>query len=387
MDIEKALELFRSAETILSSKPPSAALAHTYVGLSSAALYGLQTTEGLQASARGIEIGKQLGREGLSATATALHGWLLWASGRLADGEQLIHRAWETADRLDHPTLGFVSTWMQAFVAETILDPRAGEAACDRELSRMRTSASLTQRDILTLHRDMLQAWRGDVTGLSAPAVPVGADVEVTIDVREQFLAYHLGDWPRAEELCRFALNHRRSAGNWLEIAATAHTLAWTLRMQGKLDEIEAVLGPCLPHTSGKFVGAELMERPELAVAFAQSGRLDEAHTQIAGCRLVLDEGEDWRGRGGFVRWAEGVVEAASGNYERAWHSFEEAATALSRYEAVIEHAEAHFWWGRALMEAGERSAALDKFETAVEIYRGSGAGQPFIDRVEAASS
>ncbi len=387
MDIDRALELFRAAESVLVRKPESPALGHTYVGLASAALYALRTDEGLVASARGMEIAQRIGREGLMATATALHGWLTWSSGRLAEGERLIDLAWETAERLDHPTLGFVSTWMQAFVAETILDPRAGEAACDRELSRLRTNASPTQRDILTLHRDMLKAWRGDVSGLATPAMAVGADVEVTIDVREQFLAYHLGDWKRAEELCRYALEHRRTASNWLEIAATSHTLAWTLRAQGKLDEIEAVLAPCLPHTSGKFVGGELMERPELAVVCAETGRIEEAQTLIAGCRLAMDGEEDWRGRGGFVDWAEAVVAAGAGRFEDADNLFASSVASLTRYEAVIELAESLLWWGIVLKRTGENSRALDNFGAAVDVYKRAEAGRAFIDRVEAAAS
>jgi hypothetical protein len=37
--------------------------------------------------------------------------------------------------------------------------------------------------------------------------------------------------------------------------------------------------------------------------------------------------------------------------------------------------------------ESGERTKALDKFSAAVDVYRESRTGQPFIDRVEAAAS
>jgi hypothetical protein len=41
--------------------------------------------------------------------------------------------------------------------------------------------------------------------------------------------------------------------------------------------------------------------------------------------------------------------------------------------------------WGRALLAAGHRDRALEKFDEAIELYRRVGAGQPWIDYVEAA--
>ena len=38
--------------------------------------------------------------------------------------------------------------------------------------------------------------------------------------------------------------------------------------------------------------------------------------------------------------------------------------------------------WGRALLAAGHRDRALEKFDEALELYRRVGAGQPWIDRV-----
>src|SRR5205823_159007 len=142
-------------EAILEKHGPSAALAHTYVGLASATLYGLRTDEGLAAATKAVEIATDLAREGIRATALALKGFHTWARGGLAEGVRLLDEGWEAADRLDHPTLGFISTWMAVFIGEMICDPRPAERWCERELSRPRTLESPTQRVILKLHRDM----------------------------------------------------------------------------------------------------------------------------------------------------------------------------------------------------------------------------------------
>jgi hypothetical protein len=110
-------------------------------------------------------------------------------------------------------------------------------------------------------------------------------------------------------------------------------------------------------------------------------GRLDDAAKQISICRQIMSEGEDWRGAAGYVAVAEGVVEAARGNFP--------AAIQLLRTGHAIQHSfhslhESYSLqcWGRALAAAGEVVDAAEKFDAAIELHRTRGAGPRAIEWV-----
>jgi len=64
---------------------------------------------------------------------------------------------------------------------------------------------------------------------------------------------------------------------------------------------------------------------------------------------------------------------------------FEKSIFILKRYCLPWDEADTLYHWGLALNKAGGYSEANEKFDAAIEIYRGHGAGQRWIDRVEAA--
>lgn len=380
MDIDRALEYFRAAEAALARYPESAALGHTYIGLASAAIYAVRSDEGLAAAERALEIARSIGNRGLEATAVAIAGWHTWAGGRLAAGERMLEEGWERADELDHPTLGFISTWMQILVHEMVLSPGPGAAVTERELAKPRAAAAPTQRVILRLHRDMLNAMGGNVRGLRDAHEAVGADEVVTAAIREQFDAYHRGDWQRCEALCRDAYSHRLDAANRLELCLTSHTLGWTLRLQDRLPEAASTMLACLDATAGRLLAAELIERSEAAVAAAAEGRVDEGRALVERCAAIVGNGEDWRGRAAAVDWAGGVVECAAGGAFDA--AFARAVEGYARHGAALEEAEANHWWAKALASRGEAVGAADRRDRAISIYERAGVGDAFIERV-----
>jgi tetratricopeptide (TPR) repeat protein len=68
-------------------------------------------------------------------------------------------------------------------------------------------------------------------------------------------------------------------------------------------------------------------------------------------------------------------VDTAREHYTRALEVFR-------RYRAPLEEAETLYSWGRTLIAAGERAAALEKLDGALEIYRRIGAGSAWLERV-----
>jgi class 3 adenylate cyclase len=110
--------------------------------------------------------------------------------------------------------------------------------------------------------------------------------------------------------------------------------------------------------------------------------RLDAAAEQVSRCREILAGGEDWRGLAGDVALAEGVVAAAQGIYDVADRQFESALAIHRRYHLAWLEAQTLHNWGRALLVAGDRAIAVEKFDAAIEIYRSRGAGTRFIECV-----
>jgi len=111
---------------------------------------------------------------------------------------------------------------------------------------------------------------------------------------------------------------------------------------------------------------------------------LEDAVAQVSRCRQI-SAGKDWRGLGGHLARAEGVLAATQGRDFAS--QFEKAVAILKRYSLPWDEADTLYYWGKALSGAGEYSRANEKLDAAVDVYRRHDLGQRWIDRVEAARS
>jgi hypothetical protein len=116
----------------------------------------------------------------------------------------------------------------------------------------------------------------------------------------------------------------------------------------------------------------------------ADIGDAGEALLHLQRCRQIIDGGENWRGLAGSVERAEAVVAAVQGEHAAAETHFEKAIAIFERYCLPWEEADTLQYWGRALVAAGERARAGQKFDAAIEIYRSRGAGMRFGEYVMA---
>jgi len=128
----------------------------------------------------------------------------------------------------------------------------------------------------------------------------------------------------------------------------------------------------------------ELLARSSLAIAADVDGDALQALPHLQRCREIVGAGENWFGLAGSVARAEAVVAAAQGEYAVAGAHFEKAVAIFQRYCLPWEEADTLQYWGRALLAAGERARAIEKFDAAIEIYRSRGAGTRFIECVMA---
>jgi tetratricopeptide (TPR) repeat protein len=119
----------------------------------------------------------------------------------------------------------------------------------------------------------------------------------------------------------------------------------------------------------------------EFALVEVSRGNPPEAERHLARLREIMDGPEDWRGINGRVARVEGAIAAARGDLAGAAEAFERSIGIFQHYQVVFEEAETWFVWGSALHDAGERGAALEKLDRALEIYRRIGASAQWLER------
>jgi tetratricopeptide (TPR) repeat protein len=179
-------------------------------------------------------------------------------------------------------------------------------------------------------------------------------------------------------------LERWRSAGSLLDELLVSLELARLHRFTGERAlAMQFLLRRLEICVEGGDLCHELITRAALATMAAE-GNVSEALSHLERCRQIVSAGENWFGIAGSVERAEAVVAAAQCEYSAAEAHFEKAITTFQRYCLPWEEADTLQFWGRALLEAGERRSAIEKFDAAIEIYGSRGAGMRFIDYVMA---
>ena len=190
------------------------------------------------------------------------------------------------------------------------------------------------------------------------------------------------GKWEEAEELLENEIVESRNVGDLLEVSNCRAVLATLLRVRGAARQALLVLGEAVAESRRSKLFNEMGMRPALSRANAELGQYDAAERELARCRDILAAGEDWRGRSADVVRAAAVLAAAQGRYREADGEFAKALTTYRRYSAPWEEADTLECWASALLAAGDRARAAEKFDAAIEVYRRIGAPERWIERV-----
>src|SRR5208282_1035407 len=172
-------------------------------------------------------------------------------------------------------------------------------------------------------------------------------------------------------------------AGSRNEMGDIAFFLAKIRQIRGDLAEAER-LGRIANETARQHMPEELKTGSFLGKIYAEMGHPEQAHQHLIRCREIVGNGQDWRGVSGEVACAEAVVAAAEHKYEDAEAQFKKAVLIFRRYHVPFEEAEALHYWGRALNASDEHGRANEKLDEAIEIYHRCGAGERWVERVEA---
>ena len=345
-----------------------------------AAFEGLRIERTLSASRRAMEISEHLGEAVIWVRTAIPHTGGLLAKGQLAKSLALIRRVLNEADRLNDniATTGILA--LSSSMLFWLCDPSPVSAQVRRELTRPRLAEARALRGTLI----------GSLCGLEFLGGNLGKARELAIQAPseprlEGQLAFYAGEWEQAELALGEAVRHSREAGTYIRACISSHWLARLFRVLLRHSASEAILQEnVVLCVEGPHVPLELQTRSELASLYAETQRPDLALPHADRCREIVAAGEDWRGLAGHVARAEAVVAAAQGRLDVANQQFTHAAEIYRRYQVPFEEAETLHYWGRALLTAGIGGQALEKLDLATELYQRHGAGQRWLDRVQA---
>jgi tetratricopeptide (TPR) repeat protein len=346
-----------------------------------AAMEALQVEQALALSQRAMEMSEQRGDWAVWAHSALSHAVALYASGRLKQSLSLIRRALPVAERLHDSLPGSGLAMQLGFELFWLRDPAQAVAPLEHELAQPRLTEAALLRDAIFDLLSLVEALRGN---LPVKKALIGQAQRVWLQF-EGVIAFYQGEWELADQVLAQALNKARQAGKHNPACGYRAWVASVRRVLGQYSAAETLLQENLAIViEGPHVVYEVHVRQELALIYADTGRPEQAHPHLARCREIITGGEDWRGLVGHIARAEATIAAAESRFENAQPLFAKAVEIHRRYHVPFDEAETLHYWGRALLAAGERSAALEKLDAAMELYRRHGAGERWLERVQA---
>ncbi len=393
VSLPRALAYLKKAESLLVGKEDSKTLAWLYVAMSNTCYFLGNYEDGLRWAQMAMELAKKIGSLTRLVRAVTVFGHMLFFSGRVGAGFTTLQTALSKAIEMGSPALtSEVSLTIDSALGE-IMDPlRAIEVL----LAERARSGVANRWSTLILIDDRLVK-RYLLAGKIAQAREIflktkafiedhGRDFTFESTLTDSSLALFCrveGDWQGASDRLAQSVRIFRTQENPHSAAHCLCAQGRAERFRGDLARAKALqrealeLAPHDPHL-------ELQIRPQLASLHAEMNQPDEAETVLARCREILSAGEDWRGITGNVFRAGAMIAVARGDMKSAEIEFNRAIEIFVQYQLPLEQAETLYYWGRALAKTPESRSASEKFDQAIEIYRRMGAGQPWIDRIEA---
>ena len=431
-DYAGALKHLRAAEKVLSAEPESVELGELYAAIAHAEAHALQNGPGEMVGAmRHVgEIAEKLDneflRDFLRVQSQHLQGHYLGLQGHLSEGLAREEQACDMASALKEKG-GLVSQWPEKWneylLAYSGDEPLVANETSSLQFWRVHSRAGLVnfttnccgwqllelndpvgarakherirdaQGRFLTpfLLYDLFMA--GDVAGLrqlvAAGTSALSTFNPETMPNASSMLDLADGHWPQFQEAYAERTRKFRAAGSKGFIVLANRMLLRAGRATSDLKGAESLAGEALQIslTSGA-VKYEFYSRAELSLLCAQTGRLSEAGLHLARCREILADGEDWRGLAGRAFLAEAVLAAGSGRHEEAEAHFSRAVERFHNLTLPWDEAEAFEMWAGACQRfhrgRSRRSFISEKLGSARAVYERIGAGQPWLDRLDA---
>ena len=375
-DYTLARTYLRKAESGLSASQNPRLWASLYMGLSDVAWELARADEGFAASAHAMEICERLGDELLWVGAAIAHACSLNSGGRQAEGFSLLTQAWQKADSLDNAAAASIAASQICYHHALLWNPTEGEGWARRELSRGRLAQAPG------LRKDLIHCLSHSYlcTGKALETRRLATQAKCLLV--EAIVTFYYSDWEEAERVfCRDLEVQGQLTGRPVQEFFAMLWLARLHRASDRLSEAEVLLKRALAIIDGQILHLEIDVRSELALVYGEMEDSKKAQPHLARIREIVASGENWAGLGGHVKRAEGAVAAADQRFEEMRQQFESAVEIARRYQVPWDEAEAFFCWGCANMSMEQCETAVEKFDSAVEIYQHIGASKRWIDR------
>jgi hypothetical protein len=321
------------------------------------------------AAQRAIHIADAIGRPLIALNAEILDAW-----GAAAEGESgalgRFDRAWETADRGNHPWLAFLATWVPVPVSWWTEGSRGLRARLARELDRPRSAAAAGQRRYLTNFSAQPEAMAGRLDAAEAlvEEAPLAAFrmSEIMLNL------YRRGPEPAMEHVRAMVAEGERTGNSWTEIWAGN----WWSRCIAATGDFRAAAEHHQARTtlldSADAQGFAAHERLVQALWHVRAGDADAAAALIATARPFFPGEDAGLGHTRLVA-AEAGLAALKGDAGAAEAGFTFAIADLERRDNLFDAAEFRRAWGALT----RRTEPLD---AAIAFYREAGAAESLID-------
>jgi class 3 adenylate cyclase len=376
-DIPRAQHHLRAAQEVIGLDDESPVAAGLNLGVATAALWALDIPTAHRASERAMAFAERHGREALWGNAACLHGCALWTGGRLGPALELIERAWETGDRLEHPWIAFLATWSGGGAASWTADVLEMERWLLRELDRARIAGAAGQRQLL---QDWLAQAQIRTGRLDDAAASLARGANPALPLAEAQIAFRRHGPEAAEPALRAMRDEGRERGSrWTEMALNVE-LGRAQAVAGDAGGFETLGAAVEAAASGGAWCFEVAARAERALWAMGAGDPIASLEDLVRCRDIIGDDPLWRGVTGLIGVADGVLAAAEGHAGASEAAFTAAIDVLRKHRLVWDEAEALYRWGGALVEDPGRAA--DRLDACADLLRRHGAGRFWLDRV-----
>jgi tetratricopeptide (TPR) repeat protein len=376
MHVGHALTHLQRAEILLRQTGEEHSLGLLYTGLAITNFEKMLIDESLTASKKAMEIYARLGERESWAGAAGNHAQCLMVKGKLAQAVALLDEiAGAAADSTNPDTLPQM-TWLYGWYHVLMKNPREAARLYRLGLEKPGFLTSLrTGSEFLTV----CELAMGDLAGAKRLATE-----NIVNDSFRSRIAFYNGDWkPSAELLERFFDWAVNIDSEWNQL----NTLAYVIELRrvcGDYRGAAAAFEQALSLYRPDDFFWEIRLRPQIAMACIDAGQNKRAAEHQEYCRRILAEQENWLGQAGPFWRAEGAVAAAQDRLEESDHNFEKSVEICKQYFMPWEEADTLYYWGRALLHAGQPHRAREKLDAAIKTYRDHGGAQAWSDRVEA---
>jgi tetratricopeptide (TPR) repeat protein len=377
MNIHRALIHFQRAEELLSETSEQRVLGMLQWGLATTYHQQMRISKALISSKKAMDIFARLGDRELWARVAGNHSHYLMMKGKLARATALI-------EDLARQAAGFVNPddfrdvimmcgWFWMVMAAPREAMRYYRLALKRPGHDVRRQGELLQflTNCETAVGNLIEAKRLAAENYMAPAFLTA-------------IAYFEGDWKTTADALEHALDSARSIGAaWEELGALIYAVDLR-RLMGDYSGAAEALDRALSLYKPDDLCWEVRMRSQGVMLFFDAGHPAKAAEQLQYCRKILVGQEDWLGLAGLLWRAEGIVAALQDRFEESGRYFEKSRETYKQYSIPWYEAETLHYWGKALLQMGQPRLAREKLDAAAKIYRDYGAGQAWIDYVEA---